>query len=82
MDENVVAAAVRRPGSEMLHVFFVWLEGCGLAKEWAEREVLELAGLMWWVELVAGSLAGAPAGRISRLHLGVWRSVTGLQTKC
>jgi hypothetical protein len=31
-DENVAAAAVRRPGSETLHVFFAWLEGCGLAE--------------------------------------------------
>ncbi len=79
MDENVAAAAVRRLGSETLHVFFVLLEGCGLAKERAEREVLELAGLVWRVELLAGSsLAGGPG----RLNLGVRRSVIGLQTKC
>ena len=63
MDENVAAAAVRRPGSETLHVFFVLLEGCGLAKERAEGEVLELAGLVWRVELsAASSSAGSPGG--------------------
>jgi len=63
MDENVAAAAARRPGSETLHVFFVWFEGCGLAMARAEGEVLELAGLVWLVELLAGhSSAGGPGG--------------------
>jgi hypothetical protein len=40
MGENVAAAAVRRLGSETLHVFVVWLEGCGLAMARAEGEVV------------------------------------------
>jgi hypothetical protein len=63
MGENVAAAAVRRPGSEMLHIFFVWLGGCGLAKARAEGEVMELAGLVWRAVLSADfSLAGGPGG--------------------
>ncbi len=71
MGENVAAAAVRRPGSETLHVFLVWLEGCGLARERAEREVLELAGLVWRVELSVGSSsAGGPGGADRPPQLG------------
>jgi hypothetical protein len=64
MGENVAAAAVRRPGSEMSHVFGWWVVGCGLAMARDAVKEAKLAEQAAWSAVSSWAGGHGGAGRL------------------